>query len=74
MTGDHSKLTIQIEFALMRAGICTDLSEKVLEPLPGRRPLVARNLPFEDGRHARTSRIDFLAVRDSLMVDYQTLT
>src|SRR6516165_6656406 len=34
-----------------------------LEPLPGRRPVVARNLTFEDRRHARTSRIDFLAVR-----------
>src|SRR5215471_15338642 len=32
---------------------------KILEPLPGRRPVVARNLPFEDRRHARTWCIDF---------------
>jgi hypothetical protein len=38
---------------------------KVLEPLPGRRPVVARNLPFEGRRHARTWRIDFLTVRGS---------
>jgi hypothetical protein len=47
--------------------MCTNLHRshrKVLEPLPGRRPVVARNLPFEDRRHARTWRIDFLTVRD----------
>jgi hypothetical protein len=36
---------------------------KVLEPLYGRWHVVARNLTFEDRRHARTSRIDFLAMR-----------
>ena len=60
--GDFSELTIQIECARNDARESAP-KRKVLEPLSGTRPVVARNLTFEDRRHARTSRIDFLAVR-----------
>jgi hypothetical protein len=63
MTGDFSELTIQIERARDHARESAPFSAKVLEPLPGRRPVVASNLTFEVLRHARTSRIDFFGLR-----------
>jgi hypothetical protein len=59
IASDFSELTIQIECARNHARESAPISRRVLEPLPGRRPVVARNLTFEDRRHARTSHIDF---------------
>jgi hypothetical protein len=64
MTGGHSKLTMQIDCARNHAHESAPISSKSSRTSPGRWPVVARNLPFEDRRHARTSRIDFLTVRD----------
>jgi hypothetical protein len=64
MSGDYGELTLRSNaHAIMRADLHRS-QRNVFESLPEKRPVVARNLTFEDRRHARTSRIDFLAVGD----------
>jgi len=59
MIGDYSELTFRSSaHAIMRAK-AAPISARSSRTSPGTRLVVARNLTFEDRRHARTWRIDF---------------